>query len=461
MEGTFEVLVRRAALVAGYRLGGRPLLGPLRRLRKSQFSIPEGQRADRLEKLQALVKHAAKCVPYYRSAFGSRGFEPRDLRSLADLQALPILTKATIREHFPCGMLAESVPAREIYRYKTGGSTGTPLEFAREKRGAVMATAAMYRALEWVGHRLGERFLFFWGIGGAPAGALDRLKRAVSDKVLLDAYDLGGPRLEAYAQTIRRAGYRLVYGYPSAMSVLAQHLDAAGCQPGRPMIAVITGEAASDSQIEAIGKVFTAGVFDHYGCREINSIAFECECRTGLHITSEHVIVEVLDEQDRPAPQGAEGELVVTDLDNWAMPFIRYRLGDRASLLGEDCPCKRTLPLMSHVRGRSLDMIRGADGRLVTGIYFIKLLRGGGEGMVAYPALGIQQYQLRQAADGGLRILIVCDRPPDHVALEELRRAFVEKLGPLPFSVEKVPAIPVEASGKRRIIVSEPCSTGA
>src|SRR5262249_25984262 len=142
-----------------------------------------------------------------------------------------------------------------------------------------------------------------------------------------------------------------------------------------PRSIVVGAEKLHPFQRELIERVFRAPVFETYGAREFMLIGAECDRHDGLHLTTENLLVEVLDDEGRPAPAGAEGNAVVTDLTNAGMPFLRYVNGDRAVAGFGACPCGRGLPLLRKVVGRRLDVLHTPDGRRAPGELFPHLLK--------------------------------------------------------------------------------------
>jgi phenylacetate-CoA ligase len=186
-------------------------------------------------------------------------------------------------------------------------------------------------------------------------------------------------------------------------------------------------------------------VFETYGCREFMLIAAECECRQGLHLTAEHLWVEILDDAGNPAPAGEEGNVVVTDLFNYGMPFIRYATGDRAVASPEPCRCGRGLPLLSKIVGRQLDVIRTPDGRLIPGEFFPHLIKD-------FPA--VRRFQVVQEEPDRAVLRVVADgmAPEAHRKLYDTVR---QRLGPaMRFDIEPVEQIPLTAAGKLQVVVS-------
>ena len=181
------------------------------------------------------------------------------------------------------------------------------------------------------------------------------------------------------------------------------------------------------------------------------AIAYECEAHLGLHSCAEHCLLEIVDSYGRPVEGDETGEVVITDLDNVAMPFIRYKNGDLARWASGKCPCGRELPLVKEVIGRVSDMIYGAAGQKVHGEFFTHLLE-----QLEWPAkFKVAQYQVVQAADRSITWKVVSGVQPGESDIAEMVVYVRDQMGDLAVTVELVDEIPVTESGKRRFTLSE------
>jgi len=246
---------------------------------------------------------------------------------------------------------------------------------------------------------------------------------------------------------LKRFRPSVLTAYPSALETLANFCASGGrCDFGLKAI-VTSGETLFQHQRELFEKVFSAPVFDRYGSREFSNVAHECSEHNGLHIFSDLFFVEVLDEEGRPVAPGESGELVITDLSNYYMPFIRYRTGDIVVLSDRGCSCGRGYPLLEKVEGRAFDVVRTPGGKVVGGFFWTWLSR-------AVP--GIRKFQIVQRELGGVIFNIV----PGDEWRDEYRGVLEEKIKDNCGNDFKVAFIikddiPLTASGKVRFIVSE------
>jgi phenylacetate-CoA ligase len=203
-----------------------------------------------------------------------------------------------------------------------------------------------------------------------------------------------------------------------------------------------------------IEDVFEAPVFETYGSREFMMMAGECDRHAGLHLTFEQLLFEIVDDEGRPVPDGVEGNVAITDLYNYGMPFVRYVNGDRAIAGFGGCSCGRGLPTLKQVTGRQLDIVTTPDGRRVPGEFFPHLLK---------EFAAVRRFQVVQEKLHEVRLrLVLGERDPSVV--DAIRNAIGAVLGPeMILTVEVVDDIPLSRSGKLQVVVNRvhpPASPG-
>jgi phenylacetate-CoA ligase len=215
----------------------------------------------------------------------------------------------------------------------------------------------------------------------------------------------------------------------------------------RGLRGVITGaEALFEPERDEIERAFGCKVFNTYGCREFMLLASECPEHAGLHVNIDHVVLETVDASGRNV-RGASGDVVITDLHNYGMPFVRYQNGDRATFSDDTCACGRGLPLLTSVDGRILDTIRTPDGRHVPGEFFVYAM---------LDVLTVKQYLVVQTALDDIEVLVVTDG----AVTDDERTRILTKIGGVVgescrVTVKQVDEIPPSRSGKRRVTVSQ------
>jgi phenylacetate-CoA ligase len=208
-----------------------------------------------------------------------------------------------------------------------------------------------------------------------------------------------------------------------------------------------SAEVLYPHQRQFIEETFGGKIFDRYGTRELGGLGCQCQEHTGLHVSVENVYLEVLDERGEPARAGEPGQVVVTNLNNYGMPFIRYTLADVASWVpAYDCPCGRAHPMLSVVEGRHNDMFRTRDGRMVWG----------GIANPLWGMSGVTQFQFIQKTYDLVHVRIVTKRSLQPDELARVERAVQTALGSqVRVDFEFPEAIPTDKSGKYRYQICE------
>ena len=444
----YETLLRHV-LWPAYEGGLRRRETPrhMRRYERDQWLAPEEIQALQFQRLTRLLDWCYREVPYYRRRWEALGIAPRDIRSMADFGALPVLTKADIREN------AEELKAtslKDALQYKaTGGSTGEPLRFGFTRESNDRRVAVMWRGYRWAGSRMGRRTLFLWGGAvGHPSAARrlkDRVYNAVFARCMLDSFHMSEGNMASYADAIDTWRPEVIVGYVGPLVRLAEWLLAHGRQVARPVSVIGAAEALHPFQRELIERAFRAPAYNTYGCREFMLIASECEHRQGLHVNADHLVVETL--HDGVPTSTGSGEVAVTDLFNYGMPFIRYINGDMATPATARCACGRGLPMLASVDGRKLDAIRTPAGHLLPGEFFPHMLKD---------VPGLARFQLVQRRLDRLDLSIVRGRDFEDASLDYIRAEVAKVLGDsAELHCHFVDDIPLTRSGKLRVTVSE------
>lgn len=429
---------------------GRRILPKLRHLDKSQWWSSDQIRAWQQEQLTHLLHHACENVPYYRQLFAGNGLEPADIQGAHDLTRVPLLTKDTLREHQDDLISTAHPPARRIPN-RTGGSTGTPLRFYQDQRQRDWGSANKLRCNAWAGWDFGKRTLRLWGHAQdlqATQTVKGRLRDLMLKEQTFDAFGYSTQDLADLADYLRRKRPEIIVAYASMLAHFAAYLEEHDVEDVRVPDGLITSaDMLFPNQRSLIERVLGTKVFDRYGCREVSVIAAECEEHSGMHINADRLIVEFVDDDGQPVSPGKPGRVVITDLFNYAMPFIRYTIGDVAIPSSANCPCGRGLPLMEELIGRFADILTTPEGHFVSASALTTIL----------PQIrGLLECQLVQKADDWLRVNAVCHPNYDECSERAFRQHLIEFFGPrMRITFHYVDSVPRTTSGKRRFSVSE------
>ena len=448
----YTQLVSRFVFPVQEQLKGHSTVAVRRSMEQSQWWQHEQLVALQLARLRALLTGTQQ-VPYWRDLFTRLKFDPRAVASVFDLQALPLLDKATIRAHVDA---MKHPQARGLARFNTGGSSGEPLVFFIGKERVSHDVAAKWRATRWWGVDIGDPETVVWG-SPIELGSQDRV-RAIRDRLmrtqLLPAFEMSEHRLDGFIKSIRAQRPKMLFGYPSALSHIARHAEARGQRMDDLAIKVafVTSERLYDEQRQAISRVFGCPVANGYGSRDAGFIAHECP-HGGMHLTVEDVVVEIVNAQGDPVPAGETGEIVVTHLATREFPFIRYRTGDMAALGSQACACGRGLPTLCEIQGRSTDFVVAANGTVMHGLALVYILRDLPE---------VKEFKIVQHTLQHTTVQVVAAPGFEQAHVITIVSGIQHRLGSeVRVEVQQVDAIAPERSGKFRYVASHVGAVGA
>jgi phenylacetate-CoA ligase len=423
-----------------------------RNLNRTQWLSPGQIRELQDLKLRRLVHHAYHHVNYYREQFDRLGLRPSDIRTLSDLHKLPLLDKQTIRDNLYFNLMSDNHRKSRVCRIATSGSTGEPFAVFVDKTQLEMRWAATQRGMEWAGYRFGDRQARLWhqtlGLSRWQAFK-ERLAARLSRRLFIPAYEMTDETLPRIVRRLERFRPVLMDGYAESFNFLARYIKFRQLPDFRPRCIISSAQILPDESRKLIEQTFDCGVFDKYGSREFSGIAYECEAHQGKHVVAESYIVEIL-KDGRPAEPGETGEVVITDLNNFCMPFIRYRIGDLAVAMEPDsvCGCGRGLPRIGNIEGRVQAIILAANGRYLPGTFFAHFFK-------EYDYV-VRQYQVVQEEQGAMRLRIVKALRFDDELFDEILERLRGYVGrETRIDVDFVEEIPLVRTGKHRESVSQ------
>ena len=442
--------IRRFAIKTYQLVTGRHVLDRLIELNRTQWlNYTELQILQR-DKLYRLLVYARNNVPYYNRLFERFNFHPDEV--LADpqsLRKLPVLTKSVVNANLNDMMTIESARRSRMSKLKTSGSTGHPLISMQDTNYRDYFTADVLRHLGWAGWQFGQPHAYIWGADFEvqTAQALrTRLMDWALNRFLINAYLLSDKSMGAFAEHVKRRKPTVLFGYASSIYSFAQFVRSKHLDITFGGI-FSTAEVLFPDQRAFIEDVFQTKMFNRYGTRELGGIACECNAHTGLHVSMDNNYIEVLGQDGQPLPSGEAGDIVVTNLNNYGVPLIRYVVDDvGAWSLLNDCPCGRELPLLDIIQGRQSDLFKTKDGRKFIGD-FAGLLFG---------MAGIKQFQVIQKSLDLVVVRIVREGDLERSRLDAIEKAVKTVLGAdVEVRFEFPDEIPVLNSGKHCYAISE------
>ncbi len=441
-------LVKHVLLPLHERFVGRATFARLRELEQTQWWPAERLRELQVRKLRRLLTHAWRHCPFYRRRLAELSYKPADVDSAEYLRRLPLLTKKDIRDH-RSALRWPNVPGG-LFPYNTGGSTGEPLIFEYDLGRQAYDQAARMRTHRWFGAEVGDPEVYLWG-SPVELSRQDRIKTLrdrLTNQLLLSAFEMSPERMDAYLDRIERYDPVSLFGYPSSLALLCQRASDRGrkLRLRRLRVVFVTGERLYDHQRCEIEAVLGVPVADGYGSREGGFIAHQCP-EGSMHITSENVILEILDAGGEPVPVGEPGQIVLTHLDAFGMPFIRYCTGDAGRLTDRPCACGRGLERLEGIDGRQTDFIVTADGTVKHALSLIYVLR---------EIDAVRRFQIVQAPDRDLLVYVVSDGGLQTRDRQQLEEGLRRQMGPgVGIEIVLTDRIEPAASGKYRYVISQ------
>lgn len=402
-------------------------------------------------KLARILAHAEETCGFYEQRFRAAGVAAKNFGAAADLRLFALVAKSDVAEH---GDLMDSrTYGGRVARGVTSGSTGTALRFRQGAEHEGWIEACWNRGFGWWGVGRGDRRLVLWGRpvdGGmrpqVEAWLKHRLRNGLSFNTFEELTDEFLARVAGALGTFRP---RVVYGYGSSIGALAEYMARENVQldaAARPKLIVYTGDHIYEAERRTAERVIGAPVVSLYGSSEAGSVGYTCPAGS-MHISEDHIHVEFLRPDGTAADAGEQAEMVVTTLNNFAMPLVRYRVGDLGSWRAEPCSCGVTLRTMNLEVGKVADLITTSSKKLVSPYsldYISKhLLREG--------IRGIRQFLVEQTGTDDFVLHLVKEEPFDPRCVTFFTTKMKEYLGDsITTEVRFTTEIPVSASGKRR-----------
>lgn len=414
----YQLRQKKKSLIESYK--ERKLLN----LDKSQWWSLKKLTDFQNKRLKAITNYAYNQIPAYRRKFREAGITPRDILFKDDILKLPVTTRKEMQSN--PDFVNEPLIRSTLF---TGGSTGTSLRYYESHLAKEMRMNVHFRGWEWNGYRSGKRLAVIASAQGAvqEKNVLTLLGDLTKDNLRLTVEKLANFRPEHFR------------GYTSSLYLLAKYcldnnIQIEGIQSINPI-----SENLYDFQRETMEQAFNCEVFEEYCCNDGGACAWECEKHEGLHYVMERAIIEEID-----------GEMIVTDLWNLAMPFIRYRNGDSVKWLDKKCSCGRELPLIT-VKGRTNDILISPYGPISPSYLMLHGIKYDAE----HHRSGISAAQYVQKPGYKVDVNIVKNPWCLNKEIEELENDLSEILKGMQFNVNFVDTIPTTKKGKRSFIINE------
>jgi phenylacetate-CoA ligase len=427
------------------------------RQRRAPYLPAQELRELRDRRLRWMVRYAAESVPFYRDLFRQRGINPAEIRTVEDLDCLPLIDKETVRAQ-QGRFLAQSKWGRSALPFTSSGTTGEPLTVYHDRGDLLLASACSQRDRDVLGQGFGISPMHRSVAISFPHSASDTASRWLRQSRRLPL----GPRqlrlsllqpVEHVVAAINEHQPEVLIGFGSYLEALFRMLLVRDWQMHMPKLVVYFSDGMTDGGTRLIEEHFGIPVLSQYTAVEAFKLGFTCQERRGFHLNIDLVHLKVVDAQGHPVPKGERGELVISNLTNRGTVLLNYRLRDIAALCAQPCPCGRTLPLLSSLEGRKYDVIEFADGRFVhpaavDHIFYERLRQHGDK---------VLQYQLIQHDYGRFELRLAM---ADRAAFDRTAPGYVAKLRELLGAMATIEAVyhperlPTGPGGKFRPVAS-------
>lgn len=437
-----------------------PLWAAYLTLDRTQWLSPQQIEQQQLTQVRALLRHCLCHVPYYRQRFTEAGIQPEQIASLADFRRVPLLSRQMYQEQGPA-MVTERLPlgTTATGEIRTSGTSGLPVRVLQTDVVNLWWTAFSLRDLEWSGMDPRGTLASLRSPSGIAPERRARLLQGISVPgwgSSIDTFLQTGPshlmdlhqEPRRQLEWLRQLQPTYLLSYPSNLEFLATLVgETGGPLPTLRLIQAVSESLTPEAQAR-IEAAFQAPVKNLYSCTEVGYVASPCPQRHGVHVHAENVLVEVLDEQGLPCRPGETGQIVLTGLNNFRSPFIRYQILDDATVGPERCPCGRGLPLLARVHGRQRPLLRLPNGRVKNSVLLLARIKKFEE---------IRQYQVVQRGlDHVIVRLVPCGAwSADH---EGRLRTVIEEFfeSPVRLQVETLSRLTLAPGGKIQDIVVSP-----
>lgn len=437
LRNAYGYALERAVMPIGDRLAGGGFMQWLRRYRTEQW-LPADQMVSLVHsRLASILGHARSNAPFYADMPGALD------NPIEDLRQFPVLSKLDVKQHL-ADLLTQ--PKETLIAESGSGSSGIQSTVYMDKSGQASQRAMQMLWFEWCGYRMGDSIL---QTGITPArGLVKRTKDVLLNTKYIGAFDMSEETIESVLRDLRNEPRKYLFGYASSLFVLATAAQKLGFDNINFEHAVSWGDKLFSHYRSAIRDAFGCDTLDTYGCTEGAMIAAQCS-EGSYHLSVNQCHVEILDDDDVPLPAGEMGNVVVTRLDNFAMPLIRYKLGDIAALeppRDSDCRCGRQTPLLSNLIGRDTDIVATRTGKKMVVHFFTGIFEHVPE---------IRQFAVVQRSLDGIEIHYIPEPGFDKNTLVNIERTIHAHLDEdFPIKWTEVEHIAPTGSGKPQIIRS-------
>ena len=427
-----------------------PVFKILKQLKKSQYYTTDELINIQTKKLKKLIDYSYNNVPYYHELLKNNSIYPDDIKKLDDLKKIPLLTKKIIQTNLN-KLISRKINYQDLHKNHTGGSTAKALIFYQCKNYLNYADAG--RILAWYnfpGFDYGARTAILWGAERdikINQSFFYKLRQYRSGTITMNSNIINDLKFQIFYNKLKKFKPFILRGYPSVLYLFAKYIDKNNLDISDMKSIITSAEVLQDYQRKKLEETFQCDILNSYGSREVSQIAMECTKHNGLHVMMENQIVEIINSNEEVTEKEV-GDIIVTNLNNFGMPFIRYKIEDRArkSTMFK-CECNRGLSLIDSIIGRKQDRIKISDGSFIDEPYF---------GMKLSIVPGIKEYQIIQNEIDKIIILIVGDKEKSINQLKKIKNQIINDIGKnFHIEIKYTDKIDRSSTGKYRMLITK------
>lgn len=444
-------MIRRAVFILAHSMGHARFYSSYNRVMQDQWKSYEELKKEQEIQLENIINFCYKYVPFYHKLFKSLDIKPDSIKAIEDLEKLPILNKEIIKKNWE-DFKPVNLNKISYYNRSTGGSTGTPFKYRITKYERFLDGATIYKGWGYAGYKLGDKMVFLGGTS-IGVGTMQTLFKKLEKKIhetarnikMLSSFDMGEEEMRQYVKIINSFRPLYIYGYASSLYFFSKWIGDHGLNIHQPQGIFTTAEKLFPHMRAGMEDVFGCDVYDTYGLNDGGVHAFECSEHSGLHITTERSIMEIVDENGGQLKSG-EGRILATSLYNYAMPFIRYDTGDLGYIIDDVCGCGRESKLLEEVVGRQQEMLETPEGKYIHGEFFTHIF---------WEIDGVKEFQVSQDRLDKIVIKIVTEEYFDKKQLDKIRDAIRKRSERWAVEFKFVDVVEKTGAGKHKFIIND------
>ncbi len=409
----------------------------LNELKNHQRATQQKLQEIQLRRLKRMINHAYDHVRFYRDLFDDNKIKPENIKKLDDLKKIPVITKKELQAN---EIISNNINIKECNMSSTSGSTGIPFKVWSDKKSTIYSSAlSTYANLE-SGLRPRDKYVELSAIKTQTDVFARRYQFLTKDVISLYNHS------EKIIDMLKYYKPDVIYSFPSVFKTILYYLKENEKKSINPRLIFTHGETLNESRRAEIRSGFGADVFNFYGSAEFNKLAFECDQHSGLHMITDCAVIEFI-KNGEDVDAGQDGTIIVTGLYNYAMPLIRYEIGDIGIPSDAVCDCGRNWPLISRIEGRTDDFLILPSGRIISprNINVIEDIPG------------IMEYRTIQERKDKFLVLVVPNKEyspaTDNEITNKIKKGCLEE--EIDVEIKLVDKIPRERTGKLRTVISK------